>query len=220
MENIFGIPANVLLLTLLSLSVLIIGIVAFSALRFPLAFRLGMRNIPRRKSQTLLIVSGLALSTLIVTSALGIGDTVDYSVKSGVYASLGNIDMQLGTSRLDSTAGFDFTGSPASTTSQDNWFDESIFSQIAALSDGKIIDAAAPALIQRIPVVSPVSNLSNASVEVRGIGNIIGDGLASPIGLSDLAVNEVLVNRAIVDALLVSVGDEIWLIKDYQDPTS
>jgi putative ABC transport system permease protein len=213
MENIFGIPANVLLLILLGFSVLIIGIVAFSALRFPLAFRLGLRNIPRRKSQTLLIVSGLALSTLIVTSALGIGDTVDHSVKSGVYASLGNIDMQIGTSRLDSFAGFDFTGSPASTTSQDNWFNESIFSQIAALSDGKIIDGAVPAFIQRIPVVSPVSNLSNASVEVRGIGNIIGDGLASPIGLSDLAADEVLVNRALVDALLVSVGDEIWLIK-------
>ena len=85
MDTIFGIPADSLMLTLLGLLALIFLGVGFSAFRYPLPFRLGVRNIPRRKSQTMLIVVGLALSTLIITSALGIGDTIDYSVKVEVY---------------------------------------------------------------------------------------------------------------------------------------
>ena len=106
MNNIFGIPANLLLLILVAFSGLILASVAFSAARFPLAFRLGIRNLPRRKSQTFLIVSGLALSTLIITSALGIGDTVDYSVRSQVYRNLGGIDVQIGEAEPGGGAGW------------------------------------------------------------------------------------------------------------------
>ena len=81
MNEIFGIPANTLLIILLTLLGLIFLGVGITAVRYPLPFRLGVRNIPRRKSQTALIIVGLALSTLIITSALGIGDTIDYSVK-------------------------------------------------------------------------------------------------------------------------------------------
>ncbi|MDT8305630.1 MAG: hypothetical protein RRC07_06815, partial [Anaerolineae bacterium] len=95
MDTIFGIPADTLLIALLGILAFIALGVVYTALRYPLPFRLGVRNLPRRKSQTLLIVAGLALSTLIITSALGVGDTVDYSVKVEVYDDLGAIDEQI-----------------------------------------------------------------------------------------------------------------------------
>ena len=50
--------------------------VAWIAWRRPVIFKLGARNIPRRRTQTVLIVAGLMLSTLIIAAALGTGDTV------------------------------------------------------------------------------------------------------------------------------------------------
>ncbi len=70
MNTIFGIPADTLMYILLGLLALIFLGVGLTAWRYPLPFRLGVRNLPRRKSQTLLIIVGLALSTLIIASAL------------------------------------------------------------------------------------------------------------------------------------------------------
>jgi hypothetical protein len=58
-------------------------------------FRIGIRNIPRRRAQTILIVLGLMLSTLIMSSALGFGDSLNYSIKKGVYDRLGPVDETL-----------------------------------------------------------------------------------------------------------------------------
>ena len=85
MNEIFGIPANTLMIVLLAITGLILLIVALVAWRYPLSFRLGLRNLSRRRSQTALVIGGLALSTMIITSALGIGDTIDYSTKVQVY---------------------------------------------------------------------------------------------------------------------------------------
>lgn len=51
MNQIFGIPADTLLTVLLAATGLILAVVAFVAWRYPLSFRLGLRNLPRdRKS--------------------------------------------------------------------------------------------------------------------------------------------------------------------------
>ena len=106
MDTIFGVPADSLMFILLGLLALIFFGVGLTALRFPLPFRLGIRNLPRRKSQTMLIVVGLALSTLIITSALGIGDTINYSVKVEVYDGLGAIDEEISPVAAEAAAGF------------------------------------------------------------------------------------------------------------------
>ena len=49
-------------------------------------FKLGVRNIPRRRAQTTLIVLGLMLSTVIISAAFTTGDTVDRSVTCQVYS--------------------------------------------------------------------------------------------------------------------------------------
>ena len=65
---------------------------AWVAWRRPVIFKLGIRNIPRRKAQTTLIVVGLMLSTLIISAALGTGDTLDHSMTADIYDNLGRVD--------------------------------------------------------------------------------------------------------------------------------
>src|SRR5690349_24337595 len=92
MENIFGIPMGSLAVMLAVILGILMLPVIFTVLFKRVMFRIGIRNIPRRRAQTLLIVLGLMLSTLNISSAFGFGDSLNYSIKKGVYNQLGPID--------------------------------------------------------------------------------------------------------------------------------
>lgn len=213
MNEIFGIPADTLLTILVAITGLILAAVALIAWRFPLSFRLGLRNLPRRRAQTALVIGGLALSTLIITSALGIGDTIDYSTKSGVYEGLGGVDIQLSSSSVATEAGVSFRSGPSQETSSAEWFAASVADEVAALVDGEALDAAVPVILQALPVANNASGLSEAAVQIRGIGDVSGAGLAQPAGLADLEAGQVLVNASLAEELDAAVGDELLLIK-------
>ena len=67
---------------------------------------LGVRNIPRRRSQSALIILGLTLSTIIIVSALSIGDTLSYSVRRQAISAYGTIDQVISPPLLSALAGF------------------------------------------------------------------------------------------------------------------
>src|SRR4028118_835329 len=95
MDNIFGVPMGHLAATLaIVLGLLLVPVLATIVFK-RVMFRIGIRNLPRRRAQTLLIVLGLMLSTLIMSSALGFGDSLNYSIKKGVYDQLGPVDETL-----------------------------------------------------------------------------------------------------------------------------
>jgi putative ABC transport system permease protein len=214
MNTLFGIPTDALMYILLGLLALILLGVGFTAVRYPLPFRLGVRNIPRRKSQTALIIAGLALSTLIITSALGVGDTVDYSVKVEVYDRLGAIDQEISRTAVTVPGGFSFGGGQPQADSGDAfWFDAAVANEIAALVDGQTLDAAVPVAVQSLPVFSGDTNLAAAAAEIRGLGDATGDGLTLPAGLTVLAEDEVLINEALALNLAAQVGHELFLVK-------
>ena len=81
-----------IMLALLCVLALCLASVGWVAVRNPVAFRIGIRNIPRRKTQSVLIVIGLMLSTLIIAASLGTGDTIAYSGTSETFRALGPID--------------------------------------------------------------------------------------------------------------------------------
>ena len=62
------------------------------ATRNPVLVKIGLRNIPRRPSQSVLIVIGLTLSTVIILSSLATGDTLTYSVRNTAVQAYGRID--------------------------------------------------------------------------------------------------------------------------------
>ena len=59
----------------------LLGYLLVLSLRRPVLAKLGLRNIPRRPAQSILIVLGLTLSTIIIVSALSTGDTLSYSLR-------------------------------------------------------------------------------------------------------------------------------------------
>lgn len=67
--------------------------------------KLGLRNIPRRRSQSALIILGLTLSTIIIVSALSIGDTLSYSVRRHAINAYGAIDQVISPPLLSVLAG-------------------------------------------------------------------------------------------------------------------
>ena len=92
MNTLFGIPMTTIMVALLAVLALVLLATVYVAVRNPVIFRLGIRNVPRRKAQTALIVVGLMLSTLVISAALTTGDTVSYSMGDTVYRSLGRVD--------------------------------------------------------------------------------------------------------------------------------
>ncbi|MDE0068730.1 MAG: FtsX-like permease family protein [Caldilineaceae bacterium] len=71
---------------------LILAGLALLSLRNPIIGKLGVRNIPRRPMQSALIVLGLTLSTMIIVSALSLGDTLENTVRRQTIDAYGQID--------------------------------------------------------------------------------------------------------------------------------
>ena len=71
---------------------LILAGVALLSLRNPIIGKLGLRNIPRRPTQSTLIVFGLTLSTMIIVSALSLGDTLENTIRRQTIDAYGQID--------------------------------------------------------------------------------------------------------------------------------
>ena len=71
----------------------LVPMVGHGVVRSRVMFMMGLRNIPRRMGQTVLIVIGLMLSTLIISAAFTTGDTVDHSLTSQSYELLGHVDV-------------------------------------------------------------------------------------------------------------------------------
>ncbi len=92
MDEFFGISMTAIMAVLLALLGVVLAMGAFVVLRHRLLFFLGVRNIPRRRAQSALIVVGLMLSTLIITSAFSMGDTFDYSVSKAAFDTLHSVD--------------------------------------------------------------------------------------------------------------------------------
>lgn len=95
MNELFGLPVSTLAIVLGSL--LGIAVLAVVAIGFTnrTMFKFGLRNIPRRGLQSLLVIVGLALGTLITTAAFVTGDTIDHSLTADSYQVFGHNDLDI-----------------------------------------------------------------------------------------------------------------------------
>src|SRR2546428_1539754 len=92
MTHLFGIPIDTLTTVLLAATLAIIGVVALLALGNAIFFRIGVRNIFRRRTQMLLIIFALMLSTTLLSSVLATGDVITSAVQTVAVYNLGNVD--------------------------------------------------------------------------------------------------------------------------------
>lgn len=92
MQYLFGISTFWLAAGLLIVLLVLAAILGYFARARPILVKLGARNVPRRIAQSVLITMGLMLSTTIIATSLGIGDTVTNSIRADALTALGHTD--------------------------------------------------------------------------------------------------------------------------------
>ncbi len=206
MEELFGIPMDQLLIGLLVLFGVGTAVMAVIALRNPVLFKTAVRNIPRRRTQTALIVLGLMLATLLFSAALATGDTISHSIRLGAVNELGLVDVTV-------------SGEEDETTGQPAYFDvEQVESVRDALADDELVVGVTPIIRETAAVSAPKTNLSEPRVGILGVEqaslsnfNQIETADGSTLSVDDLAENEVFISQGLADELDIGTNDTVQI---------
>jgi putative ABC transport system permease protein len=206
MDELFGLSMDYIMLGLLVGLLVSLSVVGYVVLRNRIMFKMGVRNIPRRMAQTVLIVIGLMLSTLIISAALTTGDTVDRSITNFAYELTGHVD-EVVEFDVEKTGG----------SAADPFVPESTLAELeAALGDDPDIDGIAPALFEPVPVINPRTGLSTPSAFFTGMDPDRMEGLpdivsldGSVLDLGVLAPDEIYLNESAQEELDAQPGDTL-----------
>ena len=209
MDELFGLSMNTLMVIIIVLLGVIALIVGYLALRHPLFFRLGLRNIPRRRAQTLLIVFGLMLSTLIISSAFTTGDTLSNSLRTQAIEISGRVDHLV---QYETTPGRNVSQAEAVVPQRvaddlEAAFgeDERIVGFLRALFDTvsiRNLDSGQQLALSFLLGLDPA--------EVDAIGGIPGvDGVQ--LNLSDLGATSIILNASAARELAAQPGHQILI---------
>ena len=207
MEELFGVPMNMIAGTAGGLTIAILLLLALVAIRNPVMFKQGLRNIPRRKAQTTLIVFGLMLATVIMTAAFGTGDTVASTATDDYFDLLGEVDELVEWNTDDFPAAEDERKIPAAEL-------ERLRAEFAGDTD---VEAFLGAIVETFSVVNQRNNLNEANANIVGVDPSQLEPFGGiPGGASSLDGNKVLLNEDLAEALDARVGDTITLLFEFQ----
>ena len=207
MDELFGLSMNVLMVALLAIFLVAMAVVAVAGLRNRTMLKLGLRNIPRRRAQTILIVVGVMLSTVIMAAAFGTGDTITHSLRSEAIKSLATIDEFI-TSRR---AGAEHSFGRAPDIPYQRF--EQLDREVAHLAS---IDGLAPVIGATVPAVDIRTSLNEGSLRVVGVDPNHLEGFdtftfvsGGEARLEDLTENEVYITDEAADEMDAVKGDEL-----------
>ncbi|MDQ2713279.1 MAG: FtsX-like permease family protein [Chloroflexota bacterium] len=92
MDTFFGLSTSTLAWGMLLVVGSVGGLLLVLAGKGWILLKMGVRNIMRRPTQTALIICGLTLSCILITTSLGLGASVSSSLKDSGLAQVGNLD--------------------------------------------------------------------------------------------------------------------------------
>jgi len=211
MEELFGLSMDSIMVVLLAVFLPSIAIVAFMAWRNPVMFKLGLRNIPRRKSQTVLIIVGIMMSTLIMAAAFGTGDSITYSIRKNAVEALGTIDQIIVSARA----------SESDTVGSANYFPYQRFEQLRDKLDQPesnlgSVDGLAPSIGETVPTLNTRTSLSEGQMRVVGVDPDTLEGFGSfrllsgqEAQIDDLGHDGAFINEEAADELEAVPGEEL-----------
>jgi putative ABC transport system permease protein len=205
-EKVFGLPAGPLALTLEVLVVLALGIVTVLALRNLVFLKMGLRNIPRRRARSALIVLGLMLGTTIIASALLTGDTMASAVRSSAIEMLGATDETV-------TAGTDVDVNGAVGFEAPKPY----FDAAAAVAAIDAATASAPVDGVMAAIIEPVAAQHAAAGQTEPRVTLFAPDAARAAqfgfeGVDGLSPNDVLLDEQAADDLAAGPGDDLVLL--------
>ncbi len=217
MEDLFGVKMQWIMIVLLAVFLPSIAVICFMALRNRVMLKMGLRNIPRRKAQTALIVVGIMISTLIMAASFGTGDTLTFSIRKAVVDALGSIDEIVLSARPgegDQFGGAAYVPMERFTALQQ---------ELVGVSE---IDGLAPGLAETAPTVNDRTSLSEGRMQIAGVNPATLEGFGgfrlldgSEVRVEDLALGEVFINTAAADELGAVPGDSLTAYV-YGEPAS
>lgn len=206
MQKLFGVSMTSITIVLLALFVIVIGFIVVLAWHSRIMLKLGLRNIPKRPAQTALIILGLMLSTVIITSAFGTGDTIVYTIRSIAARALGNTDEVVSASDLSSP-------------SVSNYFDYSRFNELRTdLLVYDKVDGLLPVITESAPLIDVTSQKNTAGITVfapdaqyMNAFSEMKNTQGQVVTLGDLGENEVYLDDKTAQDLNAKPGDTLNL---------
>lgn len=206
-----------------TLLILVLAI-AIIAIRNRFLIKLSLRNIPRRRTQSILIIVGLMLSSTIVAASLAIGDTITASIRNAVLDGVGDTDIRI------SKPAFGELGDSTLTADE-------IEEVASKLYPDARVDGIMPITTEVAPVLNQRTRLTEARALVRGFdvdgasGNFRPHSEGGPSESSrlspfllpptidganfdffTLADDEVLINEALGRTLDAQAGDNLTIV--------
>ena len=203
MQKVFGVPASELAIVMTSLMVIVFLIILIGAIRRFILVKMGIRNIPRRKGQSILIVIGLMLSSAIIATSLGIGDTVRYSVRSVALDFLGQTD--------------ELIKGPGNQLFGEEYFDYAEFENIEKLArDNSNIDGLLPLIEIDLPASNDELGLAESNMRVRGVDGKYSDNFdklenlqEETVSINSLTNDQIYINADASGILKINKGENI-----------
>src|SRR5260370_5801795 len=204
MTQLFGIQLDTLTPILLVITLIIVGGVGLLAISNAIFFKIGVRNIPRRRTQMLLIVFALMLSTTLLSSVLVTGDVITAAVQTVAVSNLGKVDelIQGGSGAL-------------------GFFDDRVYyhlrtvmpydPHIAAMGAALIEPNLLLADVTSRQVRSKVTALGVIPGSEQGFGGMQDDSGKGQHHIADLRPNEVYLNHTVAILLNAHAGDTLYL---------
>ncbi|MBD0328824.1 MAG: ABC transporter permease [Thermoleophilia bacterium] len=213
MNELFGIPTGALALAVAAAMAAGLGVVGVLALRNPIFVKLGLRNIPRRRGRSALIVAGLMLGTVIISAALATGDTMSKTIRSAVVTSLGETD------ELVSVRGVDVESVAIGEATRVAYFDEAAYRKVreAGLRSPNV-DAVAPAIIETVAVQDVTTRQNEPRVTLfasdpaalRAFSPMRSGG--GEVSLADLRPGELFLNEDAAEELGARPGHRVRVL--------
>ena len=205
METLFGIPIGTLTAILTVVFLIAAAITAYFVLRNPVVLKMAVRNIPRRRSQTVLIVVGLMLATVLFSASFATGDTLSHSVRVLVVKQLGHLDETVFSEERDASGIRAFMP------------EETADAVRSALVDAPV-DGVMPVISRSAPAISLASDRNIPGLRVQGLDPAHTDGFGryldadgSELDLDALERNELYLSADAAEDLRAEPGDQIAL---------
>ncbi len=203
MNDLFGVSMDIIAVVSMAVTAAILLFVAYIAWRNPVMFKLGLRNIPRRKAQSTLIVVGLMLSTLIMSAAFGTGDTLTTSVTGEVYSILGEADEWISWDAEKEPRPIEDQVIPLATVEE--W-------QQRFANDPEI-EAFVPFQRETLPIVNQRTRLNEPSARIvafrssdaQALGGL-RDLVGAPVALGG---NDIAINKDLAKEIGAQAGDTV-----------
>ena len=208
MTDIFGLSVTTLAIGVGIAVGVVLGIIGLFALRRPLVVRMGLRNIPRRRAQTVLIVFGLTLATIIVAMSFSTGDTMTSSIRESAYD---------GQYRIDHMVSFDEEAAVAE--GDERRVSQRVLEDLRAeLADDERADGVFGALIEPVGVINLDTRLSEPVFWLVGADAADADAVGAipdedwePLEFSSVGADEIVVSRRAADQLAAEPGHVLRL---------